>query len=157
MLDLQALALRLVEGLVVGHFVDDAGDRFAEGVGDHLAQSLLIFDGIMQPCLDDDVRIASHGGFRDQHCDFEQVIYIRFLRRALATVVHVPLRRRVGGAQDGDKIVFHGTLACTRLKRTAVWKRHPRIEGATARIPRASRRIRLALQASPPSFAALAT
>jgi hypothetical protein len=53
----------------------------------------------MKQCSYDEIRILALRGIGNQHCDFDKMIDIRLLRRALPTLVHMPPRRRIGGLE----------------------------------------------------------
>ena len=105
------LRSRFGSDFVVGHLLDEPRDAFAELIREHGARHLLILDRIVQQRRGDKFGIGTTGRLGDERRDLQQMIDVGLLPRALAALIDMPPRRRVGGAQDGNPGSGHGDLS----------------------------------------------
>lgn len=88
-LDLQTLSLSLWQRFVVGDLHNDVCDSFAESIGDLVTRHADIFDRIVEDGSDQNVDVIDAAGVCKQICDFERMVYVRFLIVPLAVVTNM--------------------------------------------------------------------
>ncbi len=95
-LDLLALAHVFLERFVIRDLLDEAGNILAKARGDDLARHLLVLNGVVEQCGDNQVRVCAACGLCYQARDLQEVIDVRLGSHPLSAVVKVPARGDIG-------------------------------------------------------------
>ena len=98
------------EVLIISHLRDKVGYLRTERPRDKLARDLAIFNSVVKQRCDDQIRVRAARSFRNQTCDFQEMINVRLLRRVFAALMNVPSRGCVGRLQNPDPFLHRKTL-----------------------------------------------